>query len=96
MAYAQTRRRSAPKLPPSGPIAPRRIERVTLPPRRTVPSEQTLAEIIDLAPPWLQEHLRAEVPHQLQQEASGAAPTPRRTNQVSFLDKTKDQDDDDE
>jgi hypothetical protein len=95
MAYAQTRRRSAPKLPPSGPVAPRRTERVTLPPRRTVPSEQTLAEIIELMPEWLRHQLRAEVPQQLQQEASGAALTPR-ARQTTFLERSAEEDRDDD
>lgn len=98
MTYAQPHRRrsKAPKLPPSGPVAPRRPERCTLVPRRTIPSQQTLDEIIGcLQPGWLQDQLRAEVPQLLQQEASGAAPTPRRTHQISFLERSAGERDDD-
>src|SRR5688572_27356132 len=88
-----------PKLPPSGPQAPRRTEIDVPMVRRQVPADETLAEMIALMPEWLQAQARAEIPREIYAEAGGQLQLLPRTHkprtQTTFLAKTQ-QDNDDE
>lgn len=92
------RHRSKPKLPPSGPKAPPRIERVIPIVRKSIPSDETMEQIYALAPPWLQDKLRAEVPREYYAEARGQTqllPQHKPRAQTTFLAKTQGSDDED-
>ena len=82
------RRPYKPKLPPSGPLAPPRRE-ICLPiVRHSVPRQETVEEMLALAPEYLQPWLRKAVARELDAESSGVLQPQRRLAQTSFLEQT--------
>jgi hypothetical protein len=92
--YKHRSRRPTQKLPPSGPPEPPRKEICILKPRTSIPSDETLNEMIALAPEWLRDRLCDEVPREIYAEAAGQTQLlPKgRAAQTTFLEKAQGKD----